>query len=88
MRRSRFTEEQITQVLAEYRAGATQMELARKHGICARTISVWNERYGGMAGSDVKKLKVLEDENNRLKRIVAQQALELEAARDVIKRFS
>jgi putative transposase len=88
MRKSRFTEEQITQILAEYRAGVTQLELSRRHGVSANTISKWNARYGGMNSSEVRKVKALEDENGRLKRIVAQQALELDAAKDVIKRFS
>ena len=88
MRRSRFKEEQITQVLAEYRAGVTPQELGRKYGVSTHTISNWNNRYGTMGSSEVRRLKSLEEENGRLKRIVAQQALELDAAKDVIKRFS
>lgn len=88
MRKSRFTEEQITQILAEYRAGVSQTELSRKYGVSNNTISNWNTKYGNMRSSDVKKLKVLEEENNKLKRIVADQAVEIMAAKDVIKRFS
>ncbi len=88
MRRSRFTEEKITQILAEYRAGVTQQELSRKYGVSTNTISTWNSRYGGMGSSEVRRLKGLVDENGRLKRIVAQQALELDAAKDLISRFS
>lgn len=88
MKRNRFTEEQITQVLAEYRAGVTQLELSRKHGVSTATIGNWNKRFGNMQSHDVKKVRTLEEENNRLKRIIGQQVLELEAARDVIKRFS
>lgn len=88
MRKIRFKEEQITQILAEYRAGVTQQELGRKYGVSTHTISNWNIRYGEMGSSEVRKLKSLEEENGRLKRIVAQQALELDAARDVIRRFS
>lgn len=88
MRKSRFTEEQITQILAEYRAGVSQTELSRKYGVSNNTISNWNTKYGNMRSSDVKKLKVLEEENNKLKRIVADQAVEIMAAKDVIRRFS
>lgn len=88
MKRNRFSEEQITQILGEYRAGVGRLELSRKHGVSANTIGNWSRRYGGMQSSEVKRLRGLEDENNRLKRIVAQQALELDAARDVIRRFS
>lgn len=88
MKRNRFSEEQITQILSEQRAGVSRLELSRKYGVSAHTLGTWIRRYGEMQGSEVRKLKGLEEENNRLKRIVAQQALELEAAKDVIKRFS
>lgn len=88
MRKSRFKEEQITQILAEYRAGASQQELGRKYGVSTHTISNWNSRYGEMGSSEVRRLKTLEEENGRLKKIVAQQALDLDAAKDVIRRFS
>ena len=88
MKRSRFTEEQIAGILAEFRAGTNQSELSRKHGICTATISKWNSRFGGMQSSDVRRLKTLEDENSKLKRIVADQAVEIMAAKDVIRRFS
>lgn len=88
MRKSRFSEEQITAILSEFRAGISQNELSRKHGVSTATISKWNAKYGGMQISDVKKLRFLEEENNKLKRIVADQAIEIMAAKDVIKRFS
>lgn len=88
MRKSRFTEEQIAQILTEHRSGVTQTELARKYNVSHKTICNWNKKYGGMEGSDVKKLKQLEQENARLKRIVADQALDLVIAKDVINRFS
>ncbi len=88
MKRSRFSEEKITQILAEYRAGVTQLELGRKHGVSTATIGNWNKKYGDMQSSEIRKVRSLEEENNRLKRIIGNQALELEAAKDVIKRFS
>lgn len=88
MKRSRFTEEQITQILAEFRAGTNQRELSRKYGVSTATISNWNTRFGGMQSTDVRKLRALEDENSKLKRIVADQAVEIMAAKDVIRRFS
>lgn len=88
MRKSRFTEEQITSILAEYRAGMSQGELSRKYGVSTATLSKWNCKYGNMLSSDVKKLRALEEENSKLKRIVADQAVEILAAKDVIKRFS
>lgn len=88
MRRSRFTEEQITTILAEYRAGTNQSELSRKYGVSTTTISKWHTKYGAMGTSDVERLRQLEAENGKLKRIVADQAVELVAAKDVIKRFT
>lgn len=88
MKRSRFTEEQIAGILAEFRAGTNQSELSRKYGVSTATISKWNNRFGDMQSSDVRKLKSLEDENSKLKRIVADQAVEIMAAKDVIRRFS
>lgn len=88
MRKSRFTEEQITSILAEFRSGTPQSELARKYGVSTTTISKWNSKFGGMQSSEVRKLRALEEENNKLKRIVADQAVEIMAAKDVIKRFS
>lgn len=87
MRKSRFNEGQITSILAEYRAGVGQSELSRKYGISTATISKWNSKYGGMQSSDVKRLRFLEEENLKLKRIVADQAVEILAAKDIIKRF-
>ncbi len=88
MKRTRYKEEQIAGILAEYRAGIGQSELSRKYGVSVTTISNWNSKYGGMQSSDVRKLRSLEDENAKLKRIVADQAVEILAAKDVIKRFS
>ncbi|PIR17351.1 MAG: hypothetical protein COV46_04965 [Deltaproteobacteria bacterium CG11_big_fil_rev_8_21_14_0_20_49_13] len=88
MKRSRFTEEQIAGILAEFRAGTNQSELSRKYGVSATTISKWNVRFGNMQSGDVRRLKSLGEENGKLKRIVADQAVEIMAAKDVIRRFS
>ncbi len=88
MKKSRFTEEQIAGILAEFRSGTNQSELSRKYGVSTATISKWNGRFGDMQSSDVRRLKSLEDENFKLKRIVADQAVEIMAAKDVIRRFS
>jgi putative transposase len=76
MKKSRFTEEQIVAVLQEHAAGAQASELCRRHGISTATLYGWRSRYGGMAVNELRRLKALEDENARLKRLVAQQALD------------
>jgi putative transposase len=76
MKKSRFTEEQIVAVLQEHAAGAPASELCRRHGISSATLYGWRSRYGGMTVSELRRLKALEDENARLKRLVAQQALD------------
>lgn len=86
MKRSRFSEEQITQILAEHRAGVTQTELARKYSVSSKTISSWSIKYGAMQASDVRKIKMLEDKIAKLERIVATQAVELIAAKDIMSK--
>lgn len=76
MKKSRFTEEQIVAVLQEHAAGAQASELCRRHGISTATLYGWRTRYGGMNVNELRRLKTLEDENARLKRLVAQQALD------------
>lgn len=88
MKRSRFSNEQITMILAEYRAGTNQSELSRKYGVSTATISKWHGKFGTMGTSDVHRLRQLEEENGKLQRIVATQAVELLAAKDIITRFS
>ena len=82
----RFSEEQIIRILQEAEAGTKVIDLCRKHGISDATYYNWKAKYGGMNISDMKKLKVLEDENRRLKRIVADQALDIQALKAVVEK--
>ncbi len=81
MKKSRFTETQIVAILKEHEAGIATKDLCRKHGVSPATFYSWKAKFGGMEVSDVAKMRALEDENRRLKRIVADQALNI----DVLK---
>jgi putative transposase len=70
MKRSRYSEEQIIKVLREGEAGMKVLDIVRKHGISEQTYYRWKQKYGGMTGSESKRLKGLEDENRRLKQII------------------
>ncbi len=76
MRKSRFTEEQIVGVIQEYVAGAKVMELCRRHGMSDATFYKWKAKYGDMQVSEVKRLKELEDENGKLKKLLAETMLD------------
>ena len=86
MKKTRFTETQIVSILNQQEAGRSVKEICREHGISDATFYNWKARYGGMEVSDVKKMKDLEDENARLKRIVANLTLEIDAAKYVIEK--
>jgi putative transposase len=84
MKRSRFNEEQILGVLKEAEAGAQVSELCRRHGISEATFYSWRSKYGGLEISEMRRLRQLEEANRRLKSIVADQALDLRALKDVL----
>lgn len=86
MRKVRFTEEQMVAILREQDAGMKVEDICRKHGIANQTFYAWKKKFGSMEASDVKKMRELEDENARLKRIVANQSLEIEAIKEVLKK--
>ena len=84
MKRARFSEEQIIAVLKEAEAGTKVSELCRRHGISDATFYTWRNKYGGLEISEMRRLRQLEEENRRLKSIVAEQALVTAALKDVL----
>jgi putative transposase len=85
VKKARFTEQQIIEVLKLAEAG-TVTDLCRKHGISQWTFYQWRNKYGGMGVKEAKRLKELEDENRRLKKIVADQALDVSALKEALHR--
>ena len=76
MKRSRFTEEQIVAMLREQEGGVSTADLCRRHGVSSATFYKWKAKYGGLEGSDAKRLRALEDENAKLKRLLADAMLD------------
>jgi len=79
MRKSRYSEEQIIKILQEHEAGVKVPEISRKYGISEQTFYRWKSKYGGMSVSEARRLKSLEEENRKLKQIVADQTLDIHA---------
>ena len=88
MKRSRFTETQIISILSEVDAGLSVKEVSRKHGISDATYYNWKSKYGGMSANELKRLREVEEENAKLKRMYADMALENAALRDLIEKSS
>jgi putative transposase len=84
MRKSRFTETQIVKILKEVEGGRQVKEVCREYGIADQTYYNWKSKYGGMEASDIRRLKELEEENNRLKQMYADISLENRALKDII----
>ena len=86
MKRSRFTEEQIIAILREQEAGLPTADICRKHGISSATFYAWKAKFGGMDVSEAKRLKTLEDENTKLKRLLADAMLDNVALKDLLSK--
>lgn len=87
MKKSKFNETQIINILKEQDQGLKVEDICRKHGISMATFHNWKSKYGGMQVDELKRLKELEQENARLKKLVANQSLEIDIMKDIIKKF-
>lgn len=84
MRKSRFNEEQIIGILAEQERGLTTAEVCRKHNLSSATFYKWKAKFGGLEVSDARRLKTLEDENRRLKKLLAESMLDVAVLKDIL----
>lgn len=84
MKRSRFSQEQIIGILKEHQAGMSAGDLCRRHGISDATFYTWRKKYGGMDVSDAKRLKALEEENAKLKKLLAEQMMDASTLREML----
>jgi putative transposase len=84
MKKSRFTEEQIIGILREQEVGAARAEVCRRHGVSEQTFYRWKAKYGGMSTSDAQRLKNLDEENRRLKKLLAEAMLDVSALKDLL----
>jgi putative transposase len=84
MKKSRFTTTQIANILKEFDSGKSAEEITREHGVSKASLYKWRQRYGGMEASELKRIKELEEENTRLKRMYANLAMELDTAKYII----
>ena len=88
MKKARFTQDQIIGILKEHQAGATAADLCRKHGISDATFYTWRSKYGGMDVSEARRLKALEDENAKLKRLLAESVMDVSTLKDLLAKNS
>jgi len=84
MKKSRYSEEQIVKIIQQQEAGTKVAEIIREHGISEQTFYNWKARYGGLTVTEVRRMKALETENQQLKRLVAEQALSIQALKEVL----
>jgi putative transposase len=86
MKQSKFTPEQIASILKEFENGKNVQEITRKHGVSSATFYKWRQRYGGYDAKELRRIKELEEENSKLKRMYANLALDLETAKWIIEK--
>lgn len=88
MKKARFTQDQIIGILKEHQAGATAADLCRKHGISDATFYTWRSKYGGLEVSEARRLKALEEENAKLKRLLAESVMDVSTLKDLLAKNS
>jgi putative transposase len=86
MKKSRFTETQIVSILKQYDGGTAALDICREHGISTATLYNWKAKYGGLEASQLKRIKELEEENNKLKRMYADVSIQRDALKDLIEK--